>query len=422
MKLTKSQDFNINYLSKIIQIDNLTPVPNSDRLVYTLIEGNHIIIGKDDFKLGDIAIYCPTESAISEEFLSYHSLFSNKELNADKTKVGYFNNKGRVRTLKLRQFPSEGVIFALDNLSFYGPIEDIEIGIEFDTINDKIFSKKYVPHIIIPTEQGKKVRKTNKKHVIDSQFKFHYDTELLGKHIDELIPGSKYYVTYKYHGTSGISSNIIVYRYKTWFYKLLQQLGINVTNGKYENIYSSRRVIRNSNKKDVYYYANEILKNHIPEGYTLYYEIVGYNPDNSYIQSGYDYGCIPRLLENEYKILDNFKIYVYRITITNHSDVVYDIPAENIPIWVKKYLPNTVFTPEIMYDDKLEIGHEEALTYFASNFGMEKRCIYCKNNVPMEGLVIHIISENNRHLGKIKAFAFRERESKLLDTETTIIE
>ena len=41
MKLTKSQDFNINYLSKIIQIDNLTPVPNSDRLVYTLIEGSH---------------------------------------------------------------------------------------------------------------------------------------------------------------------------------------------------------------------------------------------------------------------------------------------------------------------------------------------------------------------------------------------
>ena len=83
----------------------------------------------------------------------------------------------------------------------------------------------------------------------------------------------------------------------------------------YDVIYSSRSVIKNptinANKKgfskgldrcfDKYY---ELLKDYIPQGVTLYGEIVGYEEgSNSFIQTvgqGYDYRCKPG--ENQFMI------------------------------------------------------------------------------------------------------------------------
>lgn len=109
-------------------------------------------------------------------------------------------------------------------------------------------------------------------------------------------------------------------------------------NVDYDNIYSSRKIIRNieynpkaiNYKEKVYEEANKIVAPHIPNGYTLYCEIIGFNPNGTYIQQGYDYGCVPPKEGEEYTHEKHFKVRVYRITETNIDGVVHEFSAREV--------------------------------------------------------------------------------------------
>ena len=60
---SKSEKHNINYLSKIVKIDNLRKVENADKLQVTTIDGANAIVGLD-VNIGDVVVVCATESAI----------------------------------------------------------------------------------------------------------------------------------------------------------------------------------------------------------------------------------------------------------------------------------------------------------------------------------------------------------------------
>ena len=81
---TLSQKYNPNYLAQIVMIGNVQPVPNSDNLVMTMVQGNAVVTGKG-VNQGDIMVYFPVECQLSDWYLKANNLYRDSTLNEDPT-------------------------------------------------------------------------------------------------------------------------------------------------------------------------------------------------------------------------------------------------------------------------------------------------------------------------------------------------
>ena len=274
MKISK--DANINYLAKIVRLNNIIAVPNSDNLVMTTIDGNVIVMNKEGVETGKIMVYFPAESCISEWYLSEHNLLREKEFNSDKEKSGFFERNGRVRCIKLRGQISAGFLMPFETLGI--SFNESLINIEFDTINDKLIVKKYtIKNLRTPGTPNSKERKNKGKvtsKVIDTQFRFHIDTPQLAKNLRNFNMYTPLHISRKVHGTSGISSNVrcVVYpnrvtKIVNWInnYTLYPILNLFTSNKghsalktkDYGYLYFSRRVV-NNDRMDTGFYGVDI--------------------------------------------------------------------------------------------------------------------------------------------------------------------
>lgn len=394
---TKSENFKEEYCATIVKVGELKDIENSDNLKQAIIDGFSVVVNKNDVNEGDYMIYCKNETELNSQFLSVNNMYeigerernSNypevkkliDEGNMDEAKkhVGYFNKNGRVKMIKLRGCPSMGVLMRLEsfvnwdselvgiNLADYVKYDENGnfIPFDFDTINDKLFIKAYVPKTN-PVRSGGGSGKRNNKikrfdRMLDGEFAFHYDTSQLNSNMWRLSPNEEVYVSAKVHGTSFVMGNILVKKptlmnkvrdflngmkdrkikvierkigkinisssnpdisySKSEEIAALEKKAEKLTNRKfknfdteYYNVYSSRTVIKNRyiNKQvnsgfysvDVWGEYNELLSGKIPENVTIYGEIVGYlTGSDKMIQKGYDYGC---------KVGTN-KLMIYRV-------------------------------------------------------------------------------------------------------------
>ena len=242
-------------------------------------------------------------------------------------------------------------------------------------------------------------------------------------------------ITSKWHGTSMVSAYVLCKKPKPWW-KFWQKEDDLV----YDYLYSSRSVIKNAdyNPKqkggfygcDVWYYANEYLKPFLQKGMTIYSEIVGFLPNGSYIQKNYDYGCIPPKNEQDYKPEINFKVRIYRITLTNVDGQVHEFSAREVQQWCKN---NGLIPVEELY-----YGYAHALYTFLQedahwqenfidrlandkNFYMEMNSPDCNNKVPHEGIVIKK-EDMIPAAVKLKCFRFLQGEAAELDAGEANIE
>lgn len=97
--------------------------------------------------------------------------------------------------------------------------------------------------------------------MIDGQFHFHIDTPQLKKLVKDISPEDYISITKKYHGTSAVVSKILCKKKLNWFEKLLKRVGINVVDTDYDLVYSSRRVIKNSDIRGdsaVHFYSSDV--------------------------------------------------------------------------------------------------------------------------------------------------------------------
>ena len=420
---------NVNYAAEIIKLGKIYPIAGADRIKYTLINFQSVIIGLD-YKEGDICVYFPVESVINKDFLSYLNAFSNKELNKNKEVEGFFNDKGRVRAINLKSTKSYGYIVNLKLLSeFIGEdISESYLGTTFDYINGIKICEKY----IIPTKQGTVNIKQgkNKKHsrLIDNQVYLHADTENFRKNLHKISYYDHISVTKKRHGTSGWCANVLVKRELSWFEKILKKFGVKLQETKYDLIYGSRKVIKNQYFDDSkqHYYGVDIwgqvveendLANKVLKGMTIYYEIIGFINKNTYIQPEYDYGITP----GEHKIL------VYRITTVTPDGNVLDYNFNQIKEYCNFVGLETV--PEIyvgqagkMYDFIKNKGWEEWFLKKLEEDYTEKDDNLCVNKVPEEGVVIRKEKLFGFEAYKLKSFRFLDKETRLLDAGQLDIE
>lgn len=455
MKLIKSKKANENYLSKIVKIDSFRKHndPEVQRLKCCTVDGFNIITGIDS-KPG-LYVYFPVLSQINNEFLSYANLYRHKELNKDPEQSGMFGDNGRVKAIKLRGEISEGFILPITVFENYiisvtnQELKYVEEGTEFDAVEHegKEFwvSKKYIAERqysqSLSSSQTKPRHKVPERldRIREDQFRFHYTTSLIKKCPYVINPNSLIQMSYKIHGTSGISAYVLCHKPLTWKEKIAKWL-TKESFDKYDYIYSSRTVIKNKfynpqvgsgyYSEDIWAEADKIVRPFLSKGQTAYYEIVGFLPNGKYIQPGYDYGCIPPKPGETFTHERHFKVRIYRITMTNVDGKV----VEYTPLQVQQWCNKVGLTPveecyfgkaKDLYPDLDTFNHwNENFIERLSNderFFMELDSPHCKNKVPHEGLVIKPLDRLGSAL-KLKTFRFLDKEGRLADLGKVDIE
>lgn len=451
MFISKNKNFKEEYCATVVQIGETFPIEGKDRIVKTLVNGLSIVIGKDEFKTGDIAVYCANETCLHELFLHLNSMYEDKELNVDQEKKGYINKHGRVRVVKLGGVPSYGLLIHPSSIATFinEPVEEVtkfleaHVGEDFDEINGERFVQVFVPPTKNVQEPGSKAERLKKKldrfkMLIEGSFRLHYDTQMLQKNMSDINPDDEVYISVKVHGTSAIFANILTNVPTNWFKRMWRKYVRHTDeyDQKYNLVYSSRTVIKNQyiNKKqkpggfysdDVWGYWAKKLDGLIPQDFCIYCEIAGFTPNGSPIQKGYDYGCT-HVAEEKSKLL------VYRATQNGKELEISDVIEigkklkENLgdcimefPLLYRGTLSNLY--PEI---DVKNHWHENVL----ENLKVEKRfCMemdepLCKTKVPREGFVLRKANDPVSEAWKLKTDRFRIRECSQIDAGEVDIE
>lgn len=370
--------------------------------------------------------------------------------------VGFFNKNGRVRAIRLGGVQSMGYLFSLDELVKYNAnVRDINleelVGEDFDTIEDTLFIKAYVPFVPAQKTRTKteKRSKTIEKfdRMVKGEFKLHYDTQMFARCINLFRPSDKVVISNKLHGTSFICGKLhvktpIKLPFHKWIWnKFVDLTGLFKTHRitdyvvEYGNVTSSRTVIKNQyiNKNvtggyygvDIWSEYGELIYPFLDEGMTVYGEICGYITNSQkMIQKGYDYGCD----EGE-----NF-LMIYRITTTNEDGSKKEWNVQDVYDWTKKLItehtefekriqPITIFYHGTLQDlypnlSVTEHWHEnilEAMRNDKKHFGMEKKEPLCKNSVWREGIVIRKDDDDLVEAFKLKCMHFLNAEATLMD-------
>lgn len=417
---------NENYCGTVIKINNLIDLSNCDNIQGTNIFGNHVIIS-NDVKIGDIGVFFFVETQLSAEYASNNNLFRHKKLNKNTSVKGYIEDNRRIKAITMRQNKSCGLFIPLKSFSSYCDIKYFKIGDSFDEIKGvKICNKFIIKRLKTKSLNPKKKKYIKKSKIIQGQFNFHKDTLQLGKNIHTIKENDFISISYKLHGTSAITSKVLCKKKLNYFYKLLKLFRINIVDKMYDNLYSSRRIVKNDSMNpkhikhfydvDIWGVANNQLKEFLDDGMTIYSEIVGYLPSGKMIQKHYDYGCSP----------NTYDIYIYRITYTNPTGNIFEFSYKQIIDWCKER--NLKYVPEIYYGKAIDFFNEnknilksdkevqfsiDLLEILIKKY-LEKDCWMSKNKVPAEGIVVR--KECNHFKAfKLKSFRFLQKETENLN-------
>jgi tRNA-binding EMAP/Myf-like protein len=425
MELIKSKVANINYLAKIVNISSFYPHPNADKLKCCTVDGFNIITDINSEE--GMYIYFPALSQINNKFLSFANLYRHSNLNRNIELSGFFEDNGRVSAIKLRGIVSEGFIIPLKVLEeflisiFNSKISNIKEGLEFNSVRHygseiclvkKYIAKQRTKRIEIRREEKKE--EFNK--IINSQFRFHYDSVIIKKYPNVISPDSLIHISSKIHGTSGISAYVLCKQKLNWKQKIAKWL-TGEEFYTYDYVYASRTVIRNIDSDSVWHEADKVVRPKLSRGQSAYYEIVGFLPNGNYIQKDYDYGCIPP--SDKYIPEVNFKVRIYRVTETNVDGEVFEYSPRQVQQWCNKV--GLIPVTELYYGKAIDLyGHFDNSESFIEelsqdkNFYMEMNSPDCVNKVPHEGIVIKI-DDGIARAFKLKTFAFLNKEQVLLD-------
>lgn len=273
------------------KIDKVEPHFNADRLDVITVTGWQVCTQKNKYKPGDEVIYIPVQTVLSNELET--TLFPPDS----KIKL----NKSRIRTIKLRGQISQGMV-----------IDPVEFDLEYVRSN---CTKYQPPEWTLPKHMRHNMPKKAKPEI--KSFIKYTDMEN-GKYYDRCLKNDdNIVITTKLHGTSA-RYGWHKYEANMWYQKILKWLRLTP---EWIFCYGSRNVQlqsrlskRNYYEEDVY---GKILKQEnlriIPEGYSVYGEIVGAG-----IQKGYTYGCLE----------DQHRFYAYDVRDDlegrwlNHNEMV----------------------------------------------------------------------------------------------------
>lgn len=343
------------YCAYITTLKGLRKHSNADRLQCVEVFGQNVIVDLS-YKDGQRVIFFPSDGQLSEEYASDNNLVRVKDANGNNI-GGYMNpDKRNVTAIRLRGEKSEGLVLPIETLSKYTDITKLKDGDQITVLDGHEICKKYIPksNRRSGSRTANKEKKKKENTVTYPYFEEHKDTAQLAYNMSAFKPGDTVYITRKMHGTSARTMKTIkVTKKKNNFFRRLLHMKtrykkeVSVVSG------SRRVVLKDMNNNDGYYSDNsfrkkyhDLLKDKLPEGFEIFYEIVGYVNESTPIMGSvsnnkvkdkefkkkfgdttvFSYGCEPG--ENE--------MYVYRMTATTSDGTVVELPWETVELWCEK--------------------------------------------------------------------------------------
>lgn len=413
----------VEYSAQLFTMKEVKPMHDCENLVMVDV-GDNVIINKNFVKQGGLFLFIPRESRLNSTFLKENNLYRDATKNADKTKTGYIENNGRVKTIKLRGHLSCGLITDANALTKWIVAGIKNMGYDPDAITiaeiESCVQMQMKPFSAVSVEYGSKTRTLyllepyipednrelrfhghKKKPVAVEGFKYHYDTEPVRRAILNglVVENTCIGVSVKLHGTSIILANLPKLRFcPKWLSRFLPK--------RHKQIVASRTMQR-ENDGSLWGEVNKLVS--VPKGYTVYAELVGYDLTNptKLIQKQYDYGCN----------VGECKMFVYRATYTDNG-ITKELGTtetmkltETIAMGVKhnKFSVHMVERDMIQVDDNFN----ETLEIVKEIFNIDGKEPLCRNDVPREGVVI-IINDDTSKAFKLKSEAFLCREGALV--------
>lgn len=261
----------ISFKVPVTTILEIHPHPNAERLSLAVVYGFQVVIPNNTYQVGEKVVYIPVDSILSNEV-------ENRLFGPDaKIKL----TKSRVRQIRIRKFPSQGMICKLETL-----------GINFATKEETDVSMilgitKYEPEI---KEQNLPKGKNGRKNLAHQQF---HSYNGLGniKWFPRLFRlGEEVVIQEKLHGTNARAAKL-PYRINSFWRLVKYVLGLAP---KSEFLYGSNRVDITNSESYSGFYGTDVygsvfkkmnVKDKIKDNETIFGEIIGMG-----IQNNYNYG------------------------------------------------------------------------------------------------------------------------------------
>jgi hypothetical protein len=451
------------YNAVITKITNVRKHSNADRVLLGTCWGNQVVVSLDT-KEGDLGIYFPCDGQLSLEFAQANDLLRRK--NEDGSIAGgMFDENRRVRVQKFRGEISDGFWIPISCLSFatVSPEHNLKLveGYEFDTYNTIHICNKYVSNSTHGARGAKNQPKAKKTTSV--MFKEHYDTGQWGKNTHRLEPNDLIIITEKLHGTSqriGYVQVDIEDELK-WWEKLLIRLLKAKHFTQYRYLNGTRRVVLDPKKSGTGFHGDDLREQaaspflgKLHKGETVYFEVVGFEPNGKEIMSPVD---IRKMKDKEFEKLwrqgtpkpsdipgveeafqsiactmhwsygcrtNEHKVFVYRITTTNEDGVSVDyswadvkrrcleLDVEHVPeLYIKHYESDRgVSLDEIVL----------AADFLVDRFSKGASTLDSKHI--KEGVCVRLESGLEPRVFKHKSFEFKVLEGIIKDSDVVDME
>lgn len=400
-----------SYVATIVKLPELKPVAGLDNLVVANIFWYNCLVSKNS-DATILYVFFPAETVLSKTFLKENNLYRSVLLNSDTEKKWFFEESGRVKAVKFKGIVSSWFLIPVQSLSVisnqYASLKEWDTFHSIDWVDICRKYKRYeAPKRLSASERTSK-RLERFDIVIPNQFRFHIDTPQFLRFISDFKEWDKVVITEKLHGTSAVFANTLTRKKLSMIERIAKKFGISVNEYQYYPLYSSRKVIKNSEAKDprniTAYYWEDVwwihakqLESKIEKGITLYWEIVWYTQSWEYIQKWYHYGCKEK----------ESKFYCYRITYTTPDGTVIEFTDSQIRQYCS--LRDIEVVP-IIYSHLFNVIDFEGLIKW-----IEIMCPLNDNKVPREGVVIRRDGQESYSAYKLKSQLFLTYETKMLD-------
>ncbi len=341
-----------NYQARVVEIKEIFPHPNADRLAITNFYGSNVIIGLNQ-KVGDIGLYFIGGTQLSEEFANANDLIRRKNLETGATEGGMFDANRRVRTQNLRGEASDGFFIGLESLLTIRKEGTVgawpEVGDSFSVWGGVPVCNKYIPRKRAPGVQGSGRQGKGRRDNDSKMFLRHFDTPQLRFVAHILAQFENLYkplvITEKIHGTSQRVGNVMIQKELRGFKKFLfsKIFGLPSETHEYKHLIGTRRTIVRENTDG--YYSSSFRKNasepflgKLRKGETVYYEVAGYEGVKPIMGSAENKKVSKEFVKHWGKTTEftygnkpgDFSIYIYRITLTNEDGEAVDLPWTSV--------------------------------------------------------------------------------------------
>jgi RNA ligase (TIGR02306 family) len=245
---------------EVCEISKIEHHPNADRLDIATVKGWSCIVGRDTYKVGDWCVFFPPDSVLPDSIIERH-------------KLEFLKKGGRVGTLKLRGYISQGLVLSGDVLP-----EWAELG---DDLSKELGVAKYeIPEKPIQM-QGKSIT----RKVQNPNFTKYTDIENIQNFNRVFEDGDIVVISEKIHGSNirfGWLPIEINWKNGNVFGILRSVFRKYILGQKYEFVYGSHNIQLQFDRDKNFYAENiyaKVLKKydmkHLPKGYTFYGEVYG---------------------------------------------------------------------------------------------------------------------------------------------------